>query len=820
MRKTVKKLIILFALMLTICCTALLFACEKSFTVTFDANGGSEVPSQMLVQGKTIEEPHTEREGYEFGGWFVDIDAWNFEKGINANLTLVAKWIPISYDITYVDRLNATNNNPTSYNIESDFTLSNLSKNGYVFGGWVNSENQKVEKIEKGSAGAITLTAVWTTVEYNITYVDELNADNPNPTTYTVESELELLPLTKSGYEFLGWFIDADAWNLETDVIGDITFVAHWRIINYDITYVDVLGAENNNPASYTVESEFSISKLYKDGYAFIGWYDADGNKVERIQKGTMGAITLTAEWRENEFEIDYYNTMDATNLNPLSYKTVGEDISLIGLEKDGYEFVGWIDFQTKEQVSVIPSGSSGNKRFVAVWSPIEYDITYVDSFGVENNNPTLYTIESEFAISDLSKDGYIFNGWINEDEQKVTAIEKGSIGAITLTASWSPEEYAITYIDELNVENTNATTYNIETSVTIYSLSAEGYEFLGWFDGKGYLINEIAEGNFGEITLTAYWRAIEYHIEYMDTFGATNPNPTVYKVNDADIVLADLSRNGYSFNGWYKDNQRIEVIPSGSTGAIMLSASWSSIQYVITYIDELAAVNDNPTSYNIYSDFTISDLEKGGYTFLGWFDEDGQKVVAIESGNTGELTLTAQWEETVYTITYENVCGAEHSNPETYKISSDSITLSDLTREGYDFLGWYDEEGEVIETIESGNTGDLVIRAKWSPVEYYVSFRPKAAIDNGKATFGSLNYTLEGDVAKEDFIVERGGTVSLPDAKVGASYDCVFTYWFVYVNGEISVITPDTPFDYTTVGEDANVVIIPLLTNLNTINF
>ena len=251
-----------------------------------------------------------------------------------------------------------------------------------------------------------------------------------------------------------------------------------------------------------------------------------------------------------------------------------------------------------------------------------------------------------------------------------------------------------------------------------------------------------------------------------------------------------------------------------------MLSANWSPINYDITYIDELDAVNSNPATYNINSDVLIEDLEKDGYIFLGWFDEDGNKVEMIESGNTGAIMLTASWEEATYTIDYENVCGAEHSNPTTYKISSDTITLTALSRDGYDFLGWFDEDGQAIETIESGSTGNLVIRAKWSPITYYVSFSPKAAIDNGKATFGSLNYSLEGGAAKEDFTVERGGTVTLPNAKVGSNYDCVFTCWFIYVNGEMVRLTADTPFDYTTVGEDANIVIIPLLTNMNTINF
>ena len=50
--------------------------------VQFMSNGGTEVPEQTVVYGEMIQEPEQPtREGYEFKGWYHDIDTtrkWNF----------------------------------------------------------------------------------------------------------------------------------------------------------------------------------------------------------------------------------------------------------------------------------------------------------------------------------------------------------------------------------------------------------------------------------------------------------------------------------------------------------------------------------------------------------------------------------------------------------------------------------------------------------------------------------------------------------------------------------------------------------------------
>ncbi len=72
----------------------------KTYTVTFDTNGGSEVEVQYVAEGDKIQVPQNpQKEGQLFDCWLDGKDEWNFERyPVTKNLTLKAQWkliIPI-----------------------------------------------------------------------------------------------------------------------------------------------------------------------------------------------------------------------------------------------------------------------------------------------------------------------------------------------------------------------------------------------------------------------------------------------------------------------------------------------------------------------------------------------------------------------------------------------------------------------------------------------------------------------------------------------------------------------------------------------------
>ena len=66
---------------------------RDSYTVTFDANGGSEVEAQSIQRGETATRPADPvREGYVFGGWKLEGALYEFNTPATGDITLLASW--------------------------------------------------------------------------------------------------------------------------------------------------------------------------------------------------------------------------------------------------------------------------------------------------------------------------------------------------------------------------------------------------------------------------------------------------------------------------------------------------------------------------------------------------------------------------------------------------------------------------------------------------------------------------------------------------------------------------------------------------------
>ena len=100
--------------------------------------------------------------------------------------------------------------NPTTYTAESDaITLTNPTRDGYVFAGWTGTgltEPTKTVTIPAGSTGNRTYTATWAEI-FTITYdLDGGTVATANPTTYTALSDnITLNNPTRDSYAFAGW---------------------------------------------------------------------------------------------------------------------------------------------------------------------------------------------------------------------------------------------------------------------------------------------------------------------------------------------------------------------------------------------------------------------------------------------------------------------------------------------------------------------------------------------------------------------------------------------------------------------------------------
>ena len=815
----------------------------NTYTATFVADDGTVEEVEFTVEDDSLTEPAVPAKVGYTGKW-EDYDI------VADDITVEAVYTPIVYNITYGGLEDGEHSNAEEYTIESaTITLQDASRVGYDFVGWYDGE-QEVTEIAQGSHGDIALTAKWEAIVYNITYVGLEDGEHSNAEEYTIESAtITLSDASRVGYDFVGWYDgEQEVTEIAQGSHGDITLTAKWEAIVYGITYENLKGASMPSKTTYTIEDEtFALQSLSGVvGYDFVGWYDGE-QEVTEIAQGSHGDIALTAKWEAIVYNViyEYDDTIgDVAEGDSLkeSY-TIEDDFDFVTLEcfTEGYHFDGWYtqkDLGTGEQVTGIDLGTIGDITVYAHWGLEVYDITYVGADGVTSTNPVNYTIESEtFTISDLTKVGYTFDGWFEDEACEVaadTTVEIGSTGDLVFYASWTPIEYTITY----NLYGggwdgePNSGSYTIETGAELADPVLEGSFFVGWYDSAegGALVTSIEVGEIGNRTLYARWLTfdskggsavtggvsysasgvtepeapsldwydfggwyldetyeerydfalpevsmtvhalwipIEYEIEYVLGGGENSPsNPATYNVEDS-VVFEDAYREGYTFNGWYGNaeftTEQVTGVEVGSHGKVTVYASFSINQYTISFeTDGGTTVSEITQDYGT-AIAAPAQPAKTGYAFVGWYESDPQELYDFTTMPARDFTLYAAWELVTYDIVYNLDGGVNGSNPSGYTIESDTITLADATKRGYEFLGWFSDSGlgTPVSEIEAGSYGDVELFAGWRVIEYEIVYHLPDGATHSNPDF----YTVETD-----------GTVFADGVMTGYTFDGWFS--------------------------------------------
>ena len=139
------------------------------------------------------------------------------------------------------------------------------------------------------------------------------------------------------------------------------------------------------------------------------------------------------------------------------------------------------------------------------------------------------------------------------------------------------------------------------------------------------HLADEDSKGNAVNFTIT-------YTLD-----GGTNDanNPADYTVDTATITLADASKEGYTFEGWYSEaafTNQVTEIATGSTGNKEFFAKYSEIALGI-YTTNIKVFNFYP---NPSIDFIQTELEVSSLTIRSI---SGSKVKQFEGGSFFDIS-------------------------------------------------------------------------------------------------------------------------------------------------------------------------------------
>ncbi|MBO4859868.1 MAG: InlB B-repeat-containing protein [Treponema sp.] len=485
----------------------------KKWTVTFVTNAESTVESQIVENEKKATEPEAlSKTGYTFDGWFAGDKQFDFNTPITANVTLTAKWSPVSYKITYEGVDGATNpNTATTYTIESDdITLADATKTGFNFGGWKNAKDEAVTKIAKGSTGDIVLTATWIDIT-KPTFTVTFTVDGES-TTQTVEENAKATKPADpviAGYNFEGWANGGSMFDFETPITANIILIAQFSYVSYKITYAGIDGATNpNETVSYKVNEEITLSNASKTGYTFGGWKNAKGEAVTKIAKGTTGDITLTATWTpatntaykvlhyKQNAENDEYTLADTDNLT-------GTTAAQTSAQAKAYAH---FTAGTVTQAKIAADGSTEVKIYYA-----RETITFTLELAGGTLGEATGTItksgkygQSLAAVANPTRQNYTFSGWNTKGGTIPATFEESA----TYTALWTTASgitISIAPDSTINVEQEESiiettTSAGSTGKVKVITLTAaEGFTGYSWrIDGNlassyegGFIVSE-----------------------------------------------------------------------------------------------------------------------------------------------------------------------------------------------------------------------------------------------------------------------------------------------------------------------------------------
>lgn len=215
-------------------------------------------------------------------------------------------------------------------------------------------------------------------------------------------------------------------------------------------------------------------------------------------------------------------------------------------------------------------------------------------------------------------------------------------------------------------------------------------------------------------------------------------------------LPTTEPTREGYSFEGWSvkvlpdendadcydadgaDDAADETLLKAGDTytitaGGVIFTAQWEKKTFTVKYYlpDETGAWVEkkmdtvDSVDYATYSLWTPN--AEDGYEFSGWYQkiaDIGVKAKVEKLYMAKEWKLYGKFTPIEYTIQYVYNDGkATSTNPTTYTVESDTITLADATGAdwGKTFLEWHDENSQKITEIPTGSTGDRVITAYWN---------------------------------------------------------------------------------------------------------
>lgn len=660
---------------------------NASYKVTLDLNDGSgnifdTVNVQYDNHYPALKTPS--RTGYTFLGWNTksngsgDMITEDSIVNNDSDDTFYAIWKANIYTVFF--DANGGTVTPEQKEVTYNTTYGELpipTRTGYQFLKWLDDNNNEVTSdtivtITKNQ----TLKAAWKKMAHTLTFDAGKGSVSPSSKIVAYDDEYGELPTPVcKGYDFVEWNYKedgtGDALNTSdvVDTTEDETVYAIYKPITYTIQLDPDGGEVSTNVITYTIEDEVTLPDANKRGYTFEGWGE---KKITSLPKGTTGNLKFKATYNAIVYKISYdYNTGVLKNgqKNPDTYTVETEDFAINNPVRTGYNFIGWkIGTGEPQKEVTIHSGSIGDISMIAKYKAISHKVIFEPNGGNTPIKEKTVTYDESYGKLPLpTKTGYVFIGWLNENEEKIT--DKTMVTTVedeTLTASWAPKQHNVSFDTDGGSDVEDIVVTFDKPYGKLPETQKDGYDFAGWVDAENKVVtkDDIVKTTEDE-TLTAVWKKKQYSVTCKDVLGDSTHIDALlgemtwqaeYGSFESGSKLGTNTERGFYYKGRVYTSCTDGTV---SSKGLTVYRIFKNATYKTTF-DPNGGSLDTPSITTEYGK-PLGDLsvpEKTGHIFLGWIDEEDTPVTGTDVTPDRDQTLTAVWAVKSFDVVYKDILG------------------------------------------------------------------------------------------------------------------------------------------------------------------
>jgi len=218
----------------------------------------------------------------------------------------------------------------------------------------------------------------------------------------------------------------------------------------------------------------------------------------------------------------------------------------------------------------------------------------------------------------------------------------------------------------------------------------------------------------------TVYWNdTIYYHSTIsFETYGGTEIEGIHLLEGAAVTAPTDPTRTGYSFEGWFTDDEFNNEYSFSSMPVedLTLYAKWERNKSTISFETNDGSLIDPITQDEDSVIIEPANPTKTYYDFVGWYTEpELTNLYTFTTMPIDDFTLYAKWVEATSTINF-NTTGGSEVNSITQNENSAVVAPASPIQPHYDFAGWYTEP-ELLNEYEFVvmPINDITLYAKWT---------------------------------------------------------------------------------------------------------